>query len=157
MLREIARSVSRVANRLSSTHVRGCPTLSRSLRQGGDFDFWATGLSTNTKPNRAPELLCRPAQHNLRAVRAPLRLDRNFTQTLRALFGRGCRRGLLLVHAREQPIHRHHDKEVDRRRNQQKRDDSIDKVAHEKIAAPNVVFKIRKVWQLHKSPDKWRQ
>src|ERR1700739_4067400 len=84
-------------------------------------------------------------QHRLRAMRAPLRLDRNLAQTLGTLSCSRRSRRSLLMHARHQPVHGKHDKEIYRGGDQQERNDRVEKVADQESATPKFIFKIREV------------
>ena len=115
-----------------------CPT-SPDFGRSGDFDF----PYFERDSLRPLERLRRLAHHQLRAVRTPLRIDRNVTQALGTLL-RGRRGGgLILVHARHQPVNRNDHEEIDSGGNQDKRNDSIDELTDWKRCATDRELQIR--------------
>jgi hypothetical protein len=72
---------------------------------------------------------CHPHAYQLRAVRTPLRFDRNFAHALGTLLGRWIGRLFAAVHPCDQGVHGQHDKEINGRGNQDERNARIDEIA----------------------------
>ena len=91
------------------------------------------------------------------AERASPRGNRNLAVALRALLGGGIGRGVRAPQPRHHRVHRQHDKEIDRRRYQQERNNGIDKVANQELAAVDREFDRRKIRCPDDSRDQRRQ
>jgi hypothetical protein len=88
-------------------------------------------------------LLCRFAQHRLRAMRTAAGVDGYFAQAFGAFLRGGVGRLFAAVHARDQGVDRQDHEKVDRCCNQEERDAGVDELADGKRCPANGELDIR--------------
>src|ERR1700733_2202637 len=101
--------------------------------------------------------LRRSSHDLLRPVVKPLPLDGRNPQALRPFPCRRSRHRLGLVHARQEPVHRYDHEEVDRGRDQHKRDERIDELTDREGRRPNYKFQVGVIRLAYYKCDQWRK